>query len=107
MTAHAFLASVIEAWAPYAAQLESAKVELDLKIDEEHAKLGLELKSDKLLGLLQAWENAHCLDFDYMKLPSGEAQILFAGACENSGDMAQRLQTVFELIMGYHDGRSL
>jgi hypothetical protein len=107
MTSHAFLASVVEAWAPYAAQLESANVEVDLKIDEEHAKLGVGLRSDRLLGVLQAWEHAHCLDFDYMKLPSGEARMLFAGECESSVEMAQRLKSVFELVSGHHLGDEL
>lgn len=107
MTTHAFLASVVEAWAPYGAQLELANVEIDLRIDEEHAKLGVELKSDGMLGILQAWEHAHCLDFDYMKLPSQEAQILFAGPCDSPAEMAQRLQSVFNLVLGHQSGNAL
>jgi hypothetical protein len=107
MTSHAFLASVVEAWAPYGAQLESANVEVELKLDEEHGKLGVELKSDHLLGLIQAWERAHCLDFDYMEFPSREARILFSGACESSAEMAQRLQSVFEFVSEHHRGNTL
>ena len=82
--------------------MESTNIQVQLKLAEEHGKLGVELKSRDLLGLLQAWEHAHCLDFDYMKLPSGEAGTLFAGSCANSAEMAQRLRSVFEFVSRHH-----
>ena len=106
MTSHAFLTSVVEAWTPYGVELELAGVEIKARIDEVHGKLAVELKSNGLLGILQAWERAHCLDFDYMELPSGKGRILFAGSCEGSGEMPRRLRRVFELIKKHHYGKA-
>ena len=104
---NAFLARLINVWEMYRTPLAQLGVENALKGDDGRGTLAIELSSPSMLGVLQAWEHASCLDFTYMLLPDGEGVILFAGPCVNPDDLETRLRSLFECVVRLHSQRSL
>ena len=93
-----FLDTVLEAWSPYVARVEALGFDIRVKRSDEHGKLGIELESSGLVGLVSAWEHAQCLDFEYLRLPEKEGGVLFAGSCDGAAELEARLEAVLELI---------
>jgi hypothetical protein len=85
-------------------ELAALEVSANERMSAEHRALGIELKCAGLLGLVQAWEHAECLDFTYMLLPSKASGILFAGPCKSHAEAAERLRQACAFVQQHRDG---
>jgi len=99
MSRHAFLSDVVVAWEGHGALLDVANVETSVRVDEESATLAVEVKGAAILGLVQAWQNASCLDFTYTITATRASTLLFSGPCQDRPEMERRLRLAVNAII--------
>src|SRR6187399_371631 len=91
MSHSTFLTGVVNTWNGLLPLLASVLTEHTVKWQPDGRALGIEIRAHRHLALVQAWDQAQCLDVTIMDIAAETSTILSAGPCAQPTDVSDRL----------------
>jgi hypothetical protein len=79
-------------------ELEAHGGQAIARMASDSSKLSVEVHTSSHLAIIEAWENAQCLDVTVMERGSGKSLSLSAGPCRNTEEAQRRIDALCELV---------